>query len=156
MPKLLKLASGGTEAIALAAEQTGESSHDVQAAAIFFLQQMLVRPGLDNYSTLGLRPGASVNQIKEHKRLLLLWLHPDKNHNSWETLLLQRVIAAAKFLEQSDKSSAPPPGVTADAVSSGKIHRSTRPKRSWGQKKHHLPWWHRHCDSGTRFVPYRQ
>ncbi len=139
MPRLLKLAAGNTEAVELVVEQTGESSHDIQAAAIFFLQQMLVKPGLDNYAVLGLRPGSSMSQIKEHKRLLLMWLHPDKNHNRWETMLFQRVLAAAKALEQTVTASPQTAKALEVTVTPEKIHNKANRKKLWEQAKRRSP-----------------
>jgi hypothetical protein len=78
----------------------GSSKQSSRTRAIFFLQQALLYPGADNYRVLGLSPGATLNDIKDHKRLLLKWLHPDRNSSSWEQLLFQRVATAATDLEQ--------------------------------------------------------
>jgi hypothetical protein len=68
-------------------------------AAIFFLQQALLSNENDNFRLLGLNPNANLDEIREHRRWLLKWLHPDRNHNKWESTLFARVNAAATQLE---------------------------------------------------------
>ncbi len=73
----------------------------LREAAIFFLQQVLVSTHSDKFRLLGLRPGANIDLIREHRRWLLKWLHPDRNHNKWESTLFTKVHAAAATLEAS-------------------------------------------------------
>ena len=62
---------------------------------------------------LGLHEQASYDDIRSNKRLLLKWLHPDRNHNSWETKLFHRVQAAVDRLENEpdDKTKLAGPSV---------------------------------------------
>jgi DnaJ domain len=72
---------------------------ELRAASAFFIQQVLFQAGADRLRLLGLSPGATQQQIRDHKRLLLKWLHPDRNQNKWEATYFQRVMQAAKQLE---------------------------------------------------------
>jgi hypothetical protein len=81
----------------------------VRDAAVFYLQQILMHAGNDDYRQLGLKRGASLQDLKDHKRLLLKWLHPDRNRNAWENVLFQRVAAAAKRLEAAMQQGAAMP-----------------------------------------------
>jgi hypothetical protein len=97
------LPEGMLEVIQIAAgNRADDNNHLSQEAAIFFLQQVLVSRENDNFRLLGLNPGASLELIKEHRRWLLKWLHPDRNHNKWESTLFARVNSAALQLEKSN------------------------------------------------------
>jgi hypothetical protein len=98
----------------------------VREACIFFLQQAVLFSGADNYRTLGLSPGASLEQIREHRRWLLMWLHPDRNKDKWESALFDRVVSAANAI------GGPLPNGTTQPVKKPvkRRHRSLRSSRS--------------------------
>ncbi len=73
----------------------GWKESEVRAAAVFFLQQILFEKRADPFRLLGLSPDANLEDLKHHKRALLKWLHPDRNVNKWESVLLQRVVDAS-------------------------------------------------------------
>jgi hypothetical protein len=98
--EVIWLATSSEPELAAASKTRGRDPKVLRQAAIFYLQQALLYPGADNYRVLGLSPGATVKDIRDHKRLLLKWLHPDRNPSSWEQLLFQRVATAASDLEQ--------------------------------------------------------
>jgi hypothetical protein len=98
------LPEGMLDVIQIAAGKSSNTVHEAdlkkrRIAAIFFLQQVLVSGANDNYRQLGLNPGASLDLVREHRRWLLKWLHPDLNHNKWESTLFGKVNSAAAALE---------------------------------------------------------
>ncbi len=95
MLSVIKLAAG--ENLIGPTEEENSFKRD---ASVFFLQQILSSASNNNYRQLGLEPGASIEMIREHRRWLLKWLHPDRNHNKWESRLFRRVNEAAHLLEQ--------------------------------------------------------
>src|SRR5688500_8453604 len=105
--EVMRLATSSETELELAGKGRSRDAKALQHAAIVFLQQALFYPGADSYRILGLDRGATAKEIRDHRRLLLKWLHPDRNPSSWEQMLFQRVIAAAADLEKSlAKSSA--------------------------------------------------
>jgi hypothetical protein len=87
---LLKLAGGSEpdpECTALA------SPDELQAAALFFIEQVLFRHDSDHYRVLGIEPGASPEQIKEHHRLLMRVFHPDRENRAddWKDAFATRI-----------------------------------------------------------------
>lgn len=87
---LLKLAGGSEpdpECAALA------SADELQAAALFFIEQVLFRHDSDHYRVLGAEPGASPDQIKEHHRLLMRVFHPDRENRAddWKDAFATRI-----------------------------------------------------------------
>ncbi len=94
------LPEGMLEVIQIAAGNSPSDRNQLsQDAAIFFLQQVLISRDNDNFRLLGLNHGASLELVREHRRWLLKWLHPDRNHNKWESTLFDRVNLAATQLE---------------------------------------------------------
>ena len=79
----------------------GWKEPDVRAAAVFFLQQILFEKGSNPFRLLGLSHDANLEDLKNHRRALLKWLHPDRNVNKWESVLLQRVIGASNIVTKT-------------------------------------------------------
>lgn len=73
---------------------------EVRAASAAFLAVVLFDRKADPYRTLGLVAGAAPSEVRENKRLLLKWLHPDRNPDPRERTYLARVIEAAKAIEE--------------------------------------------------------
>lgn len=71
----------------------------VRSASASFLAAVLFGRKTDPYRALGLPPGASLGEVRENKRLLLKWLHPDRNPMAREQEYLSLVIEAAEAIE---------------------------------------------------------
>lgn len=67
---------------------------ELEAACKFYLQEAVLYPEADHRRALGLAEDASDEVAREHRRWLLMWLHPDRNPDPWEAALLLRVQAA--------------------------------------------------------------
>jgi hypothetical protein len=96
---LIKIAAGTEDEVKALLDDNTVSALPIKEAAVFYLQQMLMQAEDDDYRQLGLRRGATLQDLKDHKRWLLKWLHPDRNRNTWENVLFKRVAAAAQRLE---------------------------------------------------------
>jgi hypothetical protein len=77
VPFLLHVAANNEEAMREAIVLTGRPPETLRAAAAFFIEQMLLRPGADSYHILGVGPDATASQLRQNLALLLRWLHPD-------------------------------------------------------------------------------
>jgi hypothetical protein len=75
------------------------SPEAVRAASAAFLSEVLFTRQTDPYRVLGLPPGAPLRDVREHKRMLLKWLHPDRNPEAREKQHLARVIEASESIE---------------------------------------------------------
>jgi hypothetical protein len=71
----------------------------VRAASAAFLTVVLFGRQTDPYRVMGLPPDAPLGEVRENKRLLLKWLHPDRNPEAREQEYLARVIEAAEAIE---------------------------------------------------------
>lgn len=106
LPQLFRLAAGDEEALAQIEAATGEARPRLAEAATFYLQQVLFAPGADHYRTLGVAAGASDEQIRQHYRLLLRWLHPDRNRDEWDAVYADRVNRAWQDLRTPERRAA--------------------------------------------------
>ncbi len=82
-------------------------AREIREACGFYVQQILFHTKADPYRMLGLAPGAEPRLVQDHKRMLLKWLHPDRNPNKWEQALFQRVIQAAAHIENNELGAVP-------------------------------------------------
>lgn len=129
MIEVIRIAAGevpAREGRLLPDSQTAETTRQ---AAVFFLQQALFQSQGDDYRVLGLTPPVTSEQIREHKRWLLKWLHPDRNASKWESQLFLRVARAAEELEK--RGDAPAPAANSamppDAAAGGQAKRLFEP-----------------------------
>ncbi len=79
------------------------SPETVRAVSAAFLSEVLFAHQSDPYRVLGLSPGAPLAEVREHKRLLLKWLHPDRNPELREHEKLACVIRAAEAIERDHR-----------------------------------------------------
>jgi hypothetical protein len=93
MLAVIKIAAGDEKLLAENAQIYRLPSEQVQEAAKHFLLRVLLDPESHGLRLLGLNEGASEGEIKDHKRWLLKWLHPDRNPSKWEQALFHRVNA---------------------------------------------------------------
>ena len=94
--EVIRIAAGCQETTKLAARRTGRRVEHLREAAVLYLQQVLFSEGSDFYRVLGVQPGASKKQMREHMKWLMEWLHPDRNHGEWESVFATRVLDAWK------------------------------------------------------------
>lgn len=124
MLTLIKLAATTPEDVrTLVADETAEQL-PVRDAAIFYLQQILSN-AQDDLRQLALNDDATLQDVKDHKRWLLKWLHPDRNPNSWESALFHRVNAASARLEASLREGVP------ELKSVARTHSRRRTPGNW-------------------------
>lgn len=98
---LLRIAAEGEETAERFADISGSSAPELYQAAILFLQTIVFHQSASDLRLLALNNSNSSQKLRDHKRLVLKWLHPDRNPNSWESKLFLRVQAAAKRLEKT-------------------------------------------------------
>jgi hypothetical protein len=96
---IVKIAAGDEIAARTARDETGYDEEFLREACSFLLQQLLLRPHASDLQLLMLTLQSTPQEAKDHKRWLLKWLHPDRNQNTWQQKLFQRVSEAARRLE---------------------------------------------------------
>ena len=119
--ELMRIAAASPEACRAAVAQTGEPVQVVIEASRFYLQQVLFRSDADCYRILGIEPAASRATARSHMRLLLQWLHPDRNNNSWDAVYAERVLKAWREVSASDRPAAKPTLASSNKKKRGSI-----------------------------------
>lgn len=114
---------------AQAAEGLGLDPLELQAACITYLRHALFHAKADDYRILGLAPGATPKQIQEHRRLLLGWLHPDRNDRQWEKPLFRMVTDAGVRLA-ANPASANIPAAAKPSGAPGFVRKNSTNRRS--------------------------
>jgi len=92
--EVIRIAAGCDEALQEAVRFSGREGTYVKAAAEFYLQQILLFSTADSYRVLGVRADAERDEIRRHLRWLMIWLHPDRAKESWQTAFAARVLEA--------------------------------------------------------------
>ena len=131
MLDVIKAAAGDEETLQTFSDYKKVSTDQIKQASQFYLQKLLTTAGSDNYRRLGLDHGATPLQVKDHKRWLLKWLHPDRNPSKWESQLFVEVGKAAAQLEKSGPE-LPPPVVVVKRQSGGR-------RKSWRHAERRRP-----------------
>jgi hypothetical protein len=96
--ELLRFLAGELAATDISTQQTPNIS-DIVAR---YVTSVMLYPGAASERVLGLSAGAHRDEARRNFRLLMIWLHPDHNSNSWRSRFTTRVLAAWK--EQSSSA----------------------------------------------------
>jgi len=91
--EIIRIAAEDEEACESAAALTREPIPVLVESARFYLQYLLFRPDADRCRILGVRPGTAKATARTHMRLLMKWLHPDRNAGIY-AVYAQRVMVA--------------------------------------------------------------
>jgi hypothetical protein len=91
---LLRIVAGDGSVLSQAMKTSELSESVVQAAASFYIEQILLHPEADSYRVLGAAPDATIDELRRNMALLLRWLHPDREANSARALFANRVTQA--------------------------------------------------------------
>lgn len=91
--EVLAIASESSDAMREASARTGHYGPELVEASRFYIQQVLLADGADAYRNLGATPEAGHAELRDHHRLLLRWLHPDRSREDaqWDSALSTRV-----------------------------------------------------------------
>lgn len=103
--ELMRIAAGSPTACREASAASGRSQQVVVEAAKFYLQQLLFRPDADCYRILGICPGTPRATTRHHMRLLLQWVHPDRNCGL-DAVYAERVLKAWREVSADQETSA--------------------------------------------------
>jgi len=96
---IIRVAGGCEETTSRLSQQTGKPRRLLVKAARFYLEQVLFYSETDNYRILGLSPDASQQEVREHGRWILRWLHPDNQQSDWDAAFASRVATAWNALK---------------------------------------------------------
>lgn len=100
---LLRLAVDDADVMREAQMLNNRPQSEIRQAAIFFIEQILLDPGADEYRTLGLDQTATINELRTNMALLLKWLHPDLSKDNPKSAMARQVIQAWRQVNASEK-----------------------------------------------------
>ena len=85
-----------------------EQGKELRRAARFFVRTVMLRPGSDPYTLLGLPPDFESAQLREHYRLMIRLTHPDfgATAEGWPADAATRVNLAHDLLSSPEKRAA--------------------------------------------------
>jgi hypothetical protein len=128
--RLLKVVAGeSSEILGIGLEHNTEPESVVNAAKLY-LQLLFASAHSDDRRMLCLPSTAVANDIKEHKKWLMKWLHPDRNHDKWESALFLKVNDAFSRLQKI-----PSEATSAKATHDQHRQRTKTPKPEPSYKK---------------------
>ncbi len=84
------------------------NAHELRRAARFFVRTVMLRPGSDPFTLLGLPPDFEAAQLREHYRLMIRLTHPDfgATAEGWPADAATRVNLAHDLLSSPQKRAA--------------------------------------------------
>lgn len=100
---LLRIVADDDQALADALRSTGKSKRTAQAAASFYIEQVLLHPDADSYRALGVNPDATTDQLRRHMALMVRWLHPDRDASGARAIFVSRVTEAWNNLKTVER-----------------------------------------------------
>lgn len=102
---LLESMAAGSGSLERRAASLGVTPEELRAAGRFFIHQVWLVEGADPYRTLGLAPGASLGQVRDHYRKLIRLYHPDRAGalGEWDTAYAARINRAYRLLRDPAK-----------------------------------------------------
>ena len=100
---LLKIAAGDRPTMRAAIVASGRPPAAIREAAVLYIQNVLLAADANSYRVLGAATGAPHNQLREHLRWLMKWLHPDRCASAWESAFATRVLSAWQHLKSPDR-----------------------------------------------------
>jgi hypothetical protein len=137
---LLQVAAGDSAALRFAEAMTGQSRAALQAAAGFFIEQILFHPQADYYRTLGASRSAPRSELRQNMALLVKWLHPDGREQRVARsdldrgIFIHRVTQAWENLKTDERRT-----VYDQKLASRKAEKRQATRRSRARKTAHKP-----------------
>lgn len=125
---LIKIAAGDVEELLVFPPHIATKPEKARVIAEFYLQQVLFHPNSKGLRLLGLSSEASPIQLRDHKRWLLKWLHPDRNPNLWSQQHFKRLIETWESLQDNIRHEQEE--VQNTVLSKHPIEKSTCPKNT--------------------------
>jgi hypothetical protein len=77
MTELLGVTAGVADVLEPIAKELSRPAVDIRRAGGFFVEQILLAQGTNDYRLLGAHEETSLDVLREHRKLLLRWVHPD-------------------------------------------------------------------------------
>jgi hypothetical protein len=106
---LLEIAAGDSQSLVRASQLTGRSEASLRKAAGFFIEQLLLQPGADNYRRLGCDRKSATSELRRNMALIMRWLHPDvtstaaSEHQFSRSVFVNRITQAWETVKTDER-----------------------------------------------------
>jgi hypothetical protein len=100
---VLGIAARDPDSLEQALAATGRTAENLERAAGFFIEQVLLAPEADSYRVLGANIDAPSTLLRRNMALLLRYLHPDVEVEGNRSIFAARVTAAWDNLKTADR-----------------------------------------------------
>jgi hypothetical protein len=130
---VLGIAARDPDTLEHALVATGRTRENLERAAGFFIEQVLLDPDADSYRVLGATIEAPPTLLRRNMALLLRYLHPDVEVEGNRSMFAARVTAAWDNLKTADRRVAYDANLEAEADrrrTRSKTHRSRSEHRN--------------------------
>lgn len=124
MTELLGLLNSGSAPAAVDCEELGVETDELVAAARFYVSHVVCHDGADDYRLFGADTSTPMDRLRQHRRLLLRWIHPDASHGEFNEKLFQRLNEAWRRIEKGEADHPMPDFLRGD-------QRRERPATAW-------------------------
>jgi hypothetical protein len=136
---LLKIVAEEQGAAADAAAESGRDEKHLHTVSELYIQQVMLFSGADPFRVMGAEPGAGRADLRKHLRLLMTWLHPDKNASEWRSVFASRVLEAWQTVSAADRTDADSEPVHAPIVYEPELRPFSNPAPWSPRKAHGIP-----------------
>lgn len=127
---VLGIAARDPETLDHALAATGRTRENLERAAGFFIEQVLLDPDADSYRVLGATIEAPPTLLRRNMALLLRYLHPDVEVEGNRSMFAARVTAAWDNLKTTDRRVAYDAGLERRAAEADRRRGRAQPHRS--------------------------
>lgn len=124
MTELLGLLTSGSAPAAVDCDELGIETDELVAAARFYVSHVVCHDGADDYRLLAADASTPMDRIRQHRRLLLRWIHPDASRDEFNSTLFQRLNEAWRRIEKGEADHPIPDFLRGD-------RRRERPATAW-------------------------
>ncbi|WP_332079875.1 DnaJ domain-containing protein [Methylocystis borbori] len=128
---LLRVVAKEGDALKTFAGRLEKSPEELQEAAAFYLEQVVLAPGADSYRVLGTQRHASAADLRQNLALLCKWLHSDICEDLARSVFFLRVTQAWNDLKTPERRAAYDAALGLEAASNA----ASRASQTKGDKK---------------------
>ena len=103
---LLRIVAEDRERIEACAKRLQRRPEELQEAAAFYIEQILLTATADSYRVLGVQPDATGAELRQNLALLCRWLHSDVCRDQGRSVFFVRITGAWNSLKTPERRAA--------------------------------------------------
>ena len=103
---LLRIVADDRDAIEASAKRLQRRPIELQEAAAFYIEQVMLTSRADSYRVLGAQPGAAIAELRQNLALRCRWLHSDVCQDEARSVFFVRITSAWNNLKTPERRAA--------------------------------------------------